>query len=293
MKTKIKFLIIAILFFLVFSTICFASSENPSLISTRNEITNQIVNDETSPDTTESIDKLPDEIQSLIDNEDNSISLDEIEGMEEDYYDDMDSDLDYINEDYYLVSDNIELKKDVNGNVYLIGDKVNIKSTEIVGNVFIIADEVNISSDIYMSLYVMAGSINIESGEILDTYIMADKVNIGQEAIIDRDAKILSNKLNMDGTIYKNLYSMSQDTNINGTVEGKLTYTGNLIKGENSSINEIKEIEVKKENNNNIKERFDSIKTALQRLVKIWKIVTGSIIILVIFLLTQNSLNIK
>ena len=117
MKTKIKFLIIAILFFLVFSTICFASSENPSLISTRNEITNQIVNDETSPDTTESIDKLPDEIQSLIDNEDNSISLDEIEGMEEDYYDDMDSDLDYINEDYYLVSDNIELKKDVNGNV--------------------------------------------------------------------------------------------------------------------------------------------------------------------------------
>ena len=213
--------------------------------------------------------------------------------MEEDYYDDMDSDLDYINEDYYLVSDNIELKKDVNGNVYLIGDKVNIKSTEIVGNVFIIADEVNISSDIYMSLYVMAGSINIESGEILDTYIMADKVNIGQEAIIDRDAKILSNKLNMDGTIYKNLYSMSQDTNINGTVEGKLTYTGNLIEGENSSINEIKEIEVKKDYNNSIKEKLNSIKTALQRLVKIWKIVTGSIIILVIFLLTQNSLNIK
>lgn len=289
MKTKIKLLIITILLALCFSTICFATSDVPSLVSKKNEIVNQLI----SSDTSNSINTIPKEIQDIIDSDGSIDLLDDIGDSDVELSDDelISSYPGYLDDDYFLIGDDIIINDSINGNVYLIGDEIEISSEQIDGNVFIIANTLKINTDIYMSLYAIANSVDIESGEIVDAYLIANSVNIGKEASIDRDAKIICDKLNMNGVIYKNLYCMSQNATINGVIDGKLTYTGNLQEGEEANISESQKIEIEVENN--FQERLNAFVVALKRIMLIWKMITGSIIVLIIFLLTKSCIRIN
>ena len=50
--------------------------------------------------------------------------------------------------DIFLIEQNISVEQSVNGNVYLIGENVNINSGTINGNVFVIAEDVTIKGSI-------------------------------------------------------------------------------------------------------------------------------------------------
>ena len=275
MKTKIKLLCFALLLILLLSTMSFATTD-ASLISTINTTDAETSNNVTENEIVQSENIVTDET---------SISPSETEPISET------EELNYINDDYYYIGDDFSLEKDVNGNVYLIGDKIDLKSGTIAGNVFIIANEVNINSDIYMSLYVMADKINIESGEIVDAYLMANSINVDKEVFIDRNAKIASDSLDIDGEIFGNLYCISQNIKINGTIDGKLTYSGNLNQEEEARINEVEKKEIPTDIN--LEESFNSFVSIIKRIILVWKIITGTIVILVIFLLTKNCIKIN
>ena len=125
-----------------------------------------------------------------------------------------------------------------------------------------------------MSSYIMANSINVKDSDLTDAYFLADKVNIDEDVIIYRNAKILSSSINMDGQIY-----------------GKLTYTGNLNKGENSIIEDIEKIETV--DSSDIESSIKETKKIIKSFFEMWKICTAIIIIFVIVLLRKDNFSIN
>lgn len=274
MKKKIKILSFAILFTLVISNLVFATSSDNAVNSAANQ-----ANLSAEVNTIEDVDlNTTDNIDEILEDDEIPELPDEFKYIEDDipyltdeysdYYDDEN------NDDVFIINDTINIDGYTDGNVYLIGNTVNINSEEINGNVFIIANTVNINSYISMSSYIMANSINVKDSDLTDAYFLADKVNIDEDVIIYRNAKILSSSINMDGQIY-----------------GKLTYTGNLNKGENSIIEDIEEIETVDSSDieSSIKETTKIIKSFFE----MWKICTAIIIIFVIVLLRKDNFSIN
>ena len=178
MKKKIKILSFAILFTLVISNLVFATSSDNAVNSAANQ-----ANLSAELNTIEDVDlNTTDNIDEILEDDEIPELPDEFKYIEDDipyltdeysdYYDDEN------NDDVFIINDTINIDGYTDGNVYLIGNTVNINSEEINGNVFIIANTVNINSYISMSSYIMANSINVKDSDLTDAYFLADKVNI-------------------------------------------------------------------------------------------------------------------
>lgn len=196
-----------------------------------------------------------------------------------------------INNDVYKIETQTILSEVINGDVYIISDYVDIKSSHIDGNVFIIANNVKISGNINGYMYIISQNIEI-SGMVQGVYAVTSNMNIADTGIIRNDAKVVTNNLNLNGTIYRNAYISSENINIisneeNKNIYGSLSYEGNLQADENLIAGEI----IKHERPTQEVEEKEEPKVSVTNIIT--NIVTGLIIITIIVFAFENKCKYK
>lgn len=139
---------------------------------------------------------------------------------------------DVIDSDVYLMQGNISIEKEVNGNIYVIGETVNISSSYINGNVFAIGKDVTINGAIDGSVYVMGDNITIGTESVDTVYAIGHVVNLAPNASIIGDLKVSSDTLNINGNINRELDAYIENINIGKSSEyigkGNVSYATEL-----------------------------------------------------------------
>ena len=147
-----------------------------------------------------------------------------------------------IETDLVLVQDNISIDNNVNGNIYVIGENVNISSENVDGDIFALGNEVTINSTVNGNIYVFASNLNI-SGTAKDMYVFAENIKLNENTTC-RDIKTFTTNIDVAGNINRDLYVAAGEVKFSqtGKVGGVLSTTNeNLNYKEN--VNEIAIIE--------------------------------------------------
>ena len=152
------------------------------------------------------------------------------------------SNLNTINSDLFLCQDNISVEQDIDGNVYLLGEIVNVASKEINGNLFVLGTNVTINSNVNGSIYVLGNNITI-SGASKNIYALTENLTIAENANC-KDIKVLGTNTTVAGIIERDAFFYSGQVEIaeTGKVNGVLS-TSTEILGNTTNVNEIKMIE--------------------------------------------------
>ena len=147
-----------------------------------------------------------------------------------------------INSDVFISEENISVEENVNGNLYLIGEVINISSENIDGNVFVLGNNVSINSNIEGSVYALATNLTIY-GNVEDIYAIAENMSVLENTNC-RDLKVVGANLNMAGTINRDAHIIGGQAQIEekGKVNGVLT-TSKEVLGNSLNVNEIKIVE--------------------------------------------------
>lgn len=174
-----------------------------------------------------------------IDNQDESINDDIMLVLSEESNDNI------IDNDLFVTEENISIEKNVYGNLYLIGETINIFSEYINGNIFVIGKNVTINSDINGSVYIIAEKVSI-SGVMQNVYAISDEITIAEDAECT-DVKTINGTLNIEGNVLRDVYTISDIVNISNndyaTVLGTLFASGEIV-GNIDRINSIGIIEI-------------------------------------------------
>lgn len=206
-KNKLKALFIFLLIFLlIFSNYVFAVEEVESIEENVSEDTTEeiIVEDDLSSENNAEI---------LSESEENDVvSISDFEENNEDTY--LNASIqseDTVENDVYLVGDNITIDYFIDGNVFIFASTVNINS-QIAGNAFICANTINISEQghILNNLYAISSNINIE-GVIYDLYTSSENITI--KGYIYRDIHTISKNINIFGVVGRNAFVNSNAIN--------------------------------------------------------------------------------
>ena len=133
----------------------------------------------------------------------------------------------WINEDVYLCSNDIEIDRIVDGNAFAIGNTVTVKG-EIGGDLYVIANKLVIDEAyVYNSVYALANEIEI-NGIVYDLYACASKITIGQNGYVYRDLRATTNTLSIYGLIRRNVYATVNKIEFaedeNNLINGNLNY---------------------------------------------------------------------
>lgn len=197
-----------------------------------------------------------------------------------------------VESDVYLINQNVSLNENVNGNIYVIGQSVDISSEWIYGNVFVIADNVTIKGNISGSVYALAQTINIETTSVGTVYAMAETINLENGANIANDLKAAAENININGNVYREIYIGAENINVSDTAEhiakGSVYYSNNLTDAKNllSNINVVKTEDSQKIEN--------TVKTAIVGATiktQIINIVSAVLVIAVIYFLVRNRVS--
>ena len=197
-----------------------------------------------------------------------------------------------INTDVFLAEENVLLKNDVNGNVYVVGTTINISSKNIDGDVFVIGETVVINSNITGNIYGVANNFNV-SGSLKDAFVLAETMNLNENTTC-RDFKVIGTNTNVDGNVSRDLYIASGDVNISNTgkVGGILSAVSESI-GNKENVNNFHKIE-------NIFDGFENTEVQMEKFIRsaaetmrilffILAEITGLLIIAVILLFTSKK----
>ena len=196
-----------------------------------------------------------------------------------------------IRDDVYLLDDDVTLKNNVDGNVYIMAKDVEITSEEISGNVFICAEEITIRNTyINGSLFLAGEKINV-TAFASDAYIVGNKVTLGEETRILRDLRVGADKLEINGVISRNVFASAGDIKIGNyaIIEGDFNYSAekeiNISENVRGKVN-FEEVEENDKNNSNkvinyIKDILSSIASSIL------------IILFIIFVLPKFNQNIS
>lgn len=128
--------------------------------------------------------------------------------------------------DIYEIGEEVSITKKVNGNVYAMGESVNIDGALIQGNAFVIGQEVEIKNvQIEGSLYVVGENIEI-SGVVNDVYACGSNVIITENANIWRDIRIAGSVVEINGTVGRNAFLGVNELTVGGNslITGTLNY---------------------------------------------------------------------
>lgn len=210
MKKSFKILNIFLITLIVFSSLCFATSEN----------------DQNTVVTTENLNQ---DVMSI--SEDVPVNNE-------------------VNSDVFITQENVLVDERVNGSLFLIGDNVKVSSPEVNGNVFVIGNEIEITGKINGSVYAISTDVEISGEtedlylitndlEILrqascrDVKVIGNSVEV--EGLVNRDLYAISNEVDIKNTE-------------NSKVNGVLYATGNVI-GRTDKINEISKMDIRIEKN--------------------------------------------
>lgn len=210
-KTK-KIFAVLIIFSILFSTFVFATEENnETKIEPRTAVSDEGISNETQtyvdPETGEEYD-----ISLLNENED-------------DYYEG-DSE-EYIDGDLYNMDNSVDVKTDVNGNVFVMGETVNFENIYVEGDVFVLAKKVNFNNSIVNgSVFALAQEIKFDANAY-DVYALGEKVIFSENSYVGRTVRASAQKLELNGSIDANAYVTAENLVIDddATISGKLSYT--------------------------------------------------------------------
>lgn len=214
-KTK-KIFAVLIIFSILFSTFVFATEENnETKIEPRTAVSDEGISNETQtyvdPETGEEYD-----ISLLNENEN---------GNEDDYYEG-DSE-EYIDGDLYNMDNSVDVKTDVNGNVFVMGETVNFENIYVEGDVFVLAKKVNFNNSIVNgSVFALAQEIKFDANAY-DVYALGEKVIFSENSYVGRTVRASAQKLELNGSIDANAYVTAENLVIDSdaTISGKLSYT--------------------------------------------------------------------
>ena len=210
-KTK-KIFAVLIIFSILFSTFVFATEENnETKIEPRTAVSDEGISNETQtyvdPETGEEYD----------------ISL--LNEDKDDYYEG-DSE-EYIDGDFYNMDNSVDVKTDVNGNVFVMGETVNFENIYVEGDVFVLAKKVNFNNSIVNgSVFALAQEIKFDANAY-DVYALGEKVIFSENSYIGRTVRASAKKLELNGNIDANAYITAENLVIGDDtiISGKLSYT--------------------------------------------------------------------
>lgn len=210
-KTK-KIFAVLIIFSILFSTFVFATEENnETKIEPRTAVSDEGISNETQtyvdPETGEEYD----------------ISL--LNEDKDDYYEG-DSE-EYIDGDLYNMDNSVDVKTDVNGNVFVMGETVNFENIYVEGDVFVLAKKVNFNNSIVNgSVFALAQEIKFDANAY-DVYALGEKVIFSENSYIGRTVRASAKNLELNGSIDANAYITAENLVIGDDtiISGKLSYT--------------------------------------------------------------------
>lgn len=159
----------------------------------------------------------------------------------------------WILSDYINYADDVVIDKIVDGNAFVMGNKVTVKG-EIGGNLFVLANELIVESTavVYSSIFACANNIQF-NGACYDMFVSCSNFTMGEQSYISRDLKIASNVFNLNGTTRRNIFASVETINMQDTaiVNGNLEYTAKTEQNINKDniIGEVKFTEYKAINN--------------------------------------------
>lgn len=192
-----------------------------------------------------------------------------------------------VNSDVFITQDNVVVDEVVNGSLFLIGDNIKVLSPEVNGNVFSIGNEIEITGTINGSVYAISNDVEV-AGKIEDLYLITNDLEILGNASC-RDIKVIGNSVEIEGLVNRDLYAISNEVNIKNTenskINGILYATGN-ISGRTDKINEISKMDLKIEKNNVFAETFVKV---VRTIYFISTSVVALLIIAIIILCTKKS----
>lgn len=191
--------------------------------------------------------------------------------------------------DIFLIEQNISVEQSVNGNVYLIGENVNINSGTINGNVFVIAEDVTIKGSISGSVYAIAKNAKIETNTVNTVYAIAENATLAENSNVIFDFDVIAKKLDIQGNVNRMLNAAVDILEVAQTAEyiekGKVVYTGECT-GKTDLLNNVELVKNEKEESTQESEK-EILTNKIQSVLI--NIVTASIIIAVLFFIVKNK----
>lgn len=111
-----------------------------------------------------------------------------------------------VEEDLYEFDEEVTINKKVNGNVYAMGQQIDIDGAIIKGNAFLLGQDIKIKNvQIDGSLYVLGENIEF-SGVTNDMYACGSKIIMDENGNVWRDSRIFGEKVQINGTIARNAF---------------------------------------------------------------------------------------
>lgn len=128
-----------------------------------------------------------------------------------------------IDEDLYVVADDIKIDGVVDGDVILIGDTINLDGT-ITGDAYIIGSTLNIDSNVYGNIFVLGNDTKIEGLVTDNTYIISSYLDY--QADTQRDMLAIFFDGILKGSIGDDLRAIGIKPQIESIIRGDLVLIG-------------------------------------------------------------------
>ena len=194
------------------------------------------------------------------------------------------SDDNSIEGDLYELDEEIKINKNVNGNVYAMGQQIDVDGVIIEGNAFLFGQDIEIKNvQIEGSLYVFGENIEF-SGVANDLYACGSKIIIADNSNVWRDSRICGEKVQIDGAITRNAFIAVKELTIGEkAIIGTLNYLS-TNEAEISSNCKIDTINFQKQEEKEIKEsveKFNPMSYVFEILTALFKTFIIAVLIIV------------
>ena len=128
-----------------------------------------------------------------------------------------------VDEDLYVVADDIKIDGVIDGDVILVGDSVQLNGT-ITGDAYILGTTINIDSNVYGNLFVFGNNTKIEGLVTDNTYIVSSYLDY--QADTQKDALAIFLDGTLKGSVGDDLRAIGMRPNIQSIIRGDLVLIG-------------------------------------------------------------------
>lgn len=168
-----------------------------------------------------------------------------------------------VNDDYVIFSGDAELKSDVKGNLYVIGQNINFTGT-VENDLYVVAEKCFLNGTVEDNVYVAAENIYLAGQSYGDIKLAGEKIFIDSTAYIRGDVSLAGDKITVNGHIQGNVEIHGKTFILNGTIDGNLiTYVDVYQMSEMAYVSGIVEKHEPEHENCSVKSRSHFIKRNL------------------------------
>ena len=120
------------------------------------------------------------------------------------------------------------MDKYVDGNVYIMGQDVEITG-EVNGSLFVLAQSVKIEETAYVAIHTYVAAVDLEmNGFTSDMYAVSQNFYMGETAVINRDLHVAAVNANIYGTIGRDVKLSANSIDVYESEEQAMTVYGNF-----------------------------------------------------------------